>query len=52
MKLDFGTQEFHAKLVYNLQPNYIQCSNVKNYGVKASLFLCDVWLLHLSRKSS
>ena len=25
MKLDLGTQ-FHAKHVYNLQPNYIQCN--------------------------
>ena len=36
----------------NLQPNFIQCSNVKNYGVKISLFLCDVRLLDLQRKSS
>ena len=31
--------EFHTKHVYNLQPNYSHCSNVKNYGVKVSLFL-------------
>ena len=41
MKLDLGTQSFMQKYVYNLQPNYIQCSNVKNYSVKVFLFLCD-----------
>ena len=44
MKLDLGTQSFmqNTKHVYNLQPNYIQCSNAKNYGVKVSLFLFGV----------
>ena len=41
MKLDLGTQEFHAKQVYNLQPNYFQCCNVNSYSVKISLFLCQ-----------
>ena len=29
MKLYLGTQSFTKKYVYNLQPNYIQCFNVK-----------------------
>ena len=52
MKLDVGTQSFHAKHVYNLQPNFIQCPNVKKFSVKVSLFLCDVGVLDLGRKSS
>ena len=38
--------------IYSLQPKYIQCSNVKNYGVKVSLFLRDVRVLDRRRKSS
>ena len=51
----FRYSEFHAKHVYNLHSNYIhyiQCSNVKNCGAKVSLFLCDVRILYLRRKSS
>ena len=33
---------FHAKHVYNLQPYFTHCPNVKNFSVKVSLFLCDV----------
>ena len=34
------------------QPNFIQCSYVKNYGIKVSLFLCDARVLDLRHKSS
>ena len=44
--------KFHTKQVYNVQPNFIQCSNGKNYGVKISLFLCVVRILDLRCKSS
>ena len=46
MKLHLGAQEY-AKHVYNLQPNFTQCSNVKNHGVKVSLFLCDAKVFDL-----
>ena len=46
MKLHLGIQEY-AKHVYNLQPDVTQCSNVKNYGVKVSLFLCDTKVFDL-----
>ena len=46
MKLDLGTQSVMQD-VFNLKPNFNQCFNVKNYGVKVSLFLCDVRILDL-----
>ena len=57
MKLNLGTQSFmqNTKHLYIIQPiqlNYIQCSNVKNYDVKISLFLCDFRVLDHRRKSS
>ena len=46
IKLDLDTQSFmQNKHVYNLQCNYI-------YGVKVYLFLSDVRVLDLRRKSS
>lgn len=49
--IGYRYSEFHAIRIYNLLPNFMQCSRVESYGVKVSLFLCDVRVLDLRRKS-
>ena len=52
MKFDIGTKSFMQNHVYILQPNFIQCRNVKNCSVKVSLFLYEDRILDLRRKTS